>query len=99
MLWNLNLLVICYDLAQRVTVLRCWRHAGLAPDRCGSAEDKATRHKYLPRRAGPRIVVPEPQAVQFPEGGLSAEEEDIQSPSLKDCLLKVTKVMGLTPSL
>lgn len=43
--------------------------------------------------------MPEPQAVQLPEERLGGEEEDVQSPSLEDCLLGVTKVMGLTPSL
>lgn len=85
-------------------VLNCsaWRwHAGLAP-RLGDPQrrkDKAARRRYLPRRAGPRVVMPEPQAVRLPEGGLGSEEEDVQFPSLEHCLLGVTKVMGLTLSL
>lgn len=43
--------------------------------------------------------MPEPKAVQLPQRGPSEEEEDIHSPSFKDCLLGVTKMVGLTPSL
>lgn len=43
--------------------------------------------------------MPEPEAVQLPQGGPGAEQEDIQAPSFKDCLLGVPEVMGLTPSL
>ena len=70
-----------------------------------NAEDSQKRsnkpawYRCLPRRADPRIVMPEPKAVQVPQRGPSAEEEDIQSPSFEDCLLGVTKVMGLTLSL
>lgn len=83
-----------------------WWHAGLAPE-CWTSprmlnpqrrNHKPAWYRCLPGWADTWIVMPEPEAVQFPQRGPSTEEEDIQSPLFKHCLLGVTKVMGLTPS-
>jgi hypothetical protein len=52
--------------------------------------------RFLPRRAVARIVMPQPKAMQVPQPGSGGKKENIQCSTLKNCLLRVTKVVGLT---